>query len=61
MRKDGKGLGWRRSAYNVCTLGLNIETVHDPHGGTYPRTHARYVLHTPVKVIGIDDRDGSAS
>ncbi len=28
---------------------LDIETIHESHGGTYPGTHARYVLRSKVR------------
>lgn len=31
--------------------GLNIETKSEKHGGPYPGTHARYVLHDSLKPI----------
>jgi hypothetical protein len=43
---------YRLGAY-VHTLrhdyGLAIETLHEPHDGGW---HGRYVLHTPVRIIG---------
>ena len=55
------GPRWSAYIYNLRVLGLDIETVRERHGGEYPGTHARYVLHTPVSVIEIDDCDGPVS
>lgn len=32
---------------------LTIETIHEPHGGNFPGTHARYVLITPVRIVAV--------
>jgi hypothetical protein len=31
--------------------GLNIETIHEGHGGDFPGNHARYVLRSPVRIL----------
>lgn len=31
--------------------GLAIETIHESHGGPFASTHARYVLHSNVRVV----------
>lgn len=43
---------WSAYIFNLRALGLNIETVHEPHGGPYPGTHGRYVLRSPVAIQG---------
>jgi hypothetical protein len=35
--------------------GLNIETVHENHGGQFAGSHARYVLRSPVEIIERND------
>jgi hypothetical protein len=30
--------------FSLRSMGLPIETIHEPHGGAYPGTHARYIL-----------------
>ncbi len=32
-----------------------IETIHEPHGGAFAGTHARYILHSPVTVLAMRD------
>lgn len=32
--------------------GFNIETIREPHGGTFSGSHGRYVLHSRVTVAG---------
>lgn len=33
-------------------FGVDIETIHEGHGGSYPGTHARYILRSPVSTFG---------
>ncbi len=40
---------WSAYIYNLRKLGFNIETIHEPHGGPFSGTHARYVLRSEVK------------
>lgn len=34
--------------------GLNIKTIHEGHGGPFPGNHARYVLKSRVRLVGIE-------
>ncbi|UWQ14195.1 hypothetical protein K3556_15000 [Aliiroseovarius sp. M344] len=43
---------WSAYVHNARKFGVNIETIHEKHGGAFPGTHARYVLHDDVRVIG---------
>ena len=44
--------------------GIDIETIREPHGGTYSGFHARYVLRSTIEVLEIvregDKRDVAA-
>lgn len=43
-----------RTSHYILMLrraGLVIETIDEPHGGSFAGSHARYVLRTPVKMI----------
>ena len=31
-------------------MGLEIETIHEAYRGAYPGTHARYILHSSVRI-----------
>ena len=31
--------------------GMNIATIHEPHGGQFPGHHARYVLNDNVQIV----------
>ncbi|MDM9629523.1 hypothetical protein QTL95_26930 [Rhizobium sp. S152] len=37
--------------WKLRRFGFAIETEHEPHGGAYPGTHARYRLHSEIKVL----------
>ena len=39
---------WSAYVFNLRALGLEIETVHEPHGDDFPGHHARYVLQSTV-------------
>lgn len=43
---------WSAYIFNLRALGLKIETIHEPHSGPFPGTHARYVLRSPVAIEG---------
>ncbi len=45
---DNPAPRWSAYAFNLRKAGLNIETVHEPHGGAFSGTHGRYVLHSKV-------------
>lgn len=47
---DNPGPRWSGYVFNLRQIGIDIETVHEPHKGQFPGTHARYILHTPVKL-----------
>jgi hypothetical protein len=49
---DEPGPRWSAYVFDLRALGVNIETVHEPHGGDYPGTHGRYVLHSIVRKGG---------
>jgi hypothetical protein len=41
---DNPGPRWSGYVHKLRKLGIDIETVHEPHTGSFPGTHARYVL-----------------
>lgn len=45
---DRPGPRWSAYVFNLRALGLNIETVHEEHGGPFKGTHARYILRSTV-------------
>lgn len=44
------GPRWSAYIHKLRRMGLDIETVTEPHGGAFPGTHARYVLHSDVQL-----------
>lgn len=48
---DHPGPRWSSYVFDLKKMGLDIETLHEKHGGDFPGHHARYVLRTPVQII----------
>lgn len=47
---DTPGPRWSGYVFNLRQMGLVIETVHESHGGPFPGSHARYVLHSRISI-----------
>lgn len=47
---------WSAYVHNLRKLGINIETIRLPHGGSFPGSHGKYVLHTFVRLMRNDGR-----
>ncbi|WP_037460713.1 winged helix domain-containing protein [Sinorhizobium fredii] len=45
------GPRWAHYTWRLRGMGFAIETIHEKHGGPFPGTHARYVLHSEVSVL----------
>lgn len=45
---DNPAPRWSAYVYSLRELGVEIETVNEPHDGDYPGTHGRYVLRSGV-------------
>jgi|GEM_PF-6275484 len=50
---DNPGPRWSGYILKLRKLGLDIETVHEMHGGTFAGRHARYVLRSQIEVLEI--------
>ncbi len=49
---DQPGPRWSAYIFNLRReYGLAIETIHEPHGGSFPGTHARYILRSRVRTL----------
>ena len=48
---------WASYVHRLRRAGVEIETVHEPHHGAFPGTHARYILRSRVEVLP-DKADG---
>lgn len=42
---------WSAYVYNLRRMGVDIETIHERHGGAFAGTHARYVLRSRVRML----------
>lgn len=45
---DNPAPRWSAYVLNLRNEGLDIETIHEPHGGPFSGTHGRYVLRSKV-------------
>ena len=45
------GPRWSHYIFKLRRAGIQIETIHEPHGGPFAGTHARYVLIGKVAII----------
>lgn len=52
---DVPGPRWSAYVHKLRRAGLDVETVHEEHGGRFPGRHARYVLLTPVVILAPDE------
>lgn len=43
---------WSAYVFELRSLGVHIETIHEKHAGDFPGTHARYVLRAKVREGG---------
>lgn len=42
---------WSHYIHMLRKAGLDIETIHEPHGGPFSGHHGRYVLRSMVKML----------
>ena len=45
---DTPGPRWSAYVFSLRALGVDIETIHEPHDGPFRGTHARFVLRSTV-------------
>lgn len=43
---------WSDYVFKLRRAGLSIETKDEAHGGTYRGKHGRYVLNSPLEILG---------
>lgn len=48
---DTPGPRWSHYVWMLRGEGVLIETITEPHGGSFPGTHARYVLRSRIRRI----------
>lgn len=50
---DTPGPRWSGYVFNLRSMGVDIETITEKHGGSFKGDHARYVMHSTVtRLIG---------
>jgi hypothetical protein len=47
---DTLGPRWSQYVHKLRKLGVDIETIDEPHGGPFPGILARYVLRSPITI-----------
>ena len=45
---DNPAPRWSHYVWLLREAGIEIETIHEPHAGNFPGSHARYVLRSKV-------------
>lgn len=49
---DNPAMRWASYVHNLRSkYGLDIETIHEAHGGPFAGTHARYILRSDVRIL----------
>ncbi|WP_075220822.1 winged helix domain-containing protein [Acuticoccus yangtzensis] len=48
---DNPAPRWSAYVFKLRRLGVSVETIHEPHGGPFSGTHARYVLRSTINVL----------
>lgn len=43
---------WSHYIFVLRDIGFVVETIHEPHKGPFPGTHARYILRQRVTISG---------
>lgn len=56
---DNPAPRWSGYVHNLRSLGIDIETRHEPHGGLFPGHHARYVLHSAIERMEEPDAEAA--
>jgi hypothetical protein len=52
---DNPGPRWSGYIHKLRRMGLEIETIQEAHNGAFPGTHARYVLHSSVRIEQVSE------
>ena len=45
------GQRWSSYVLKLRQAGIEVETIHEQHGGPYRGHHARYVLRSPIEIV----------
>ncbi|WP_223216493.1 winged helix domain-containing protein [Rhizobium mesosinicum] len=56
---DNPAPRWAHYVWLLRGNGIDVETIHESHGGQFPGTHARYTLKSRLSIVG--DVEGVAA
>ncbi|MBY5743528.1 hypothetical protein HFO28_07965 [Rhizobium leguminosarum] len=48
---DNPAPRWAHYVWLMRGNGIDVETIHETHGGPFPGSHARYVLRTKLSIV----------
>lgn len=51
---DHPGPRWSAYVFDLRGMGVDIETIHEPHAGDFPGNHARYILRSHVERVAME-------
>ena len=54
---DNPAPRWSAYVFNLRRMGFDIQTIHEPHKGPFPGTHARYVLRSKVTMKAVKQEE----
>jgi hypothetical protein len=52
---DNPAPRWSHYVYKLRRGGIDVETIHEAHGGPFAGHHARHVLRSRVRVLELND------
>ena len=55
------GPRWAHYVWLLRGRGIDVETLHEPHGGPFPGTHARYRLRSKIERLPVNSAPGAGS
>ena len=56
---DHPGPRWSGYVHKLRKLGIQIETIHEQHGGQFAGRHARYVLRSIVQIVSTNELEAA--
>jgi len=54
------GPRWAHYVFLLRRAGVDVETIHEAHAGSFSGHHARYVLRTRLQILAINDESEAA-
>ena len=56
---DNPAPRWSGYVHSLRCMGIEIETRHEAHGGSFPGHHARYVLHSLIEPMEVPNAEAA--